>query len=66
MKRLLEDRDIFIDTTNLKAADMRLILSGHDDFKYEKTALEHFMAKKGHRKKDTSTICTCHCQVLFF
>lgn len=47
MKRVLEERGV--DTENMKAADMRLILGGHDDFKYEKTALEHFMASKGHR-----------------
>ena len=47
MKRVLEERGV--DTENMKAADMRLILGGHDDFKHEKTALEHLMAAKGHR-----------------
>jgi len=38
-----------IDTDKMKAADMQFILSGHRDFKYEKTSLEHFMTEKGHR-----------------
>jgi len=41
MKRVLEERGV--DTENMKAADMRLILGGHDDFK---PALEHLMAAK--------------------
>ena len=28
---------------------MRLVLGNHADFKYEKTALEHFMQEKGQR-----------------
>jgi len=38
-----------IDTEGMVAADMRLVLSGHDDFKYEKTALENLMANQGQR-----------------
>ena len=33
MKMVLEERGI--DTAKMKAVDMRLILSGHDDFKYD-------------------------------
>ena len=47
MKMILEERGI--DTAKMKAADMRLVLSGHRDFKYEKTSLEHLMDEKGHK-----------------
>ena len=47
MKLILEERKI--DTEGMVAADMRLILRGHDDFKYEKTALEYLMANHGQR-----------------
>ena len=47
MKMILEERGI--DTTKMKAADMRLVLNSHHDFKYEKTSLEHLMSEKGHR-----------------
>ena len=47
MKMVLEERKI--DTEGMVAADMRLVLSGHNDFKYEKTALEHLMADQGQR-----------------
>ena len=33
----------------MRAPDMRLVLGAHTDFKYEKTALEHFMQERGHR-----------------
>ena len=45
MKIILEERGI--DTTSMREADMRLVLGNHDDFKFEKTALEHFMQEKG-------------------
>ena len=47
MRQVLEERGI--DTNRMKAPDMRLVLGAHNDFKYEKTALEHFMQEKGHR-----------------
>ena len=45
--RVLEERGI--DTPGMKAADMRLVLGNHADFKHKKTALEHFMQDKGQR-----------------
>ena len=45
MKLILQERGI--DTSGMKAADMRLVLASHADFKYEKTALECFMQEKG-------------------
>ena len=47
MKIVLEERGI--DTTGMRAAYMRLVLGHHADFKFEKTALEHFMQEKGQR-----------------
>ena len=47
MKIVLEERGI--DTSGMKAADMRLVLGNHDDFKHEKTALEHYMQDQGQR-----------------
>ena len=47
MRQVLEERGI--DTNRMKAPDMRLVLGAHTDFKYEKTALEHFMQERGHR-----------------
>ena len=47
MKIILEERGI--DTTGMRAADMRLVLGHHADFKFEKTALEHLMQEKGQR-----------------
>jgi len=37
MKLVLEDRKV--DTRNMKAADMALVLGNHHDFKHEKTAV---------------------------
>ena len=45
MKIVLEECGI--DTTGMRAADMHLVLGHHADFKFEKTALEHFMQEKG-------------------
>ena len=47
MQQVLEEREI--DTNRMRAPDMRLVLGAHTDFKYEKTALEHFMQERGHR-----------------
>ena len=46
MKLVLEERGV--DTTEMKAADMALVLGNHHDFKHEKTALEHVIQSKGH------------------
>ena len=35
-----------VDTSAMKAADMRLVLGSHADFKNEKTALEHVVQEK--------------------
>ena len=45
MRQVLEERKI--DTNGMRAPDMRLVLGAHTDFKYEKTALEHFMQERG-------------------
>ena len=42
MKKILEERGIR--TSTLVADDMRTILSCHDDFKNEKTIVEHYLA----------------------
>ena len=47
MRLVLQERGI--DTTRMKAADMRIVLAHHADFKYEKTALECLMQEKGQR-----------------
>ena len=43
MKLVLEERGII--TTGLKAADMKQILKGHDDFKNEKPKVLHFLER---------------------
>ena len=45
MKKILKERGIR--TSTLVADDMRTILSCHDDFKNEKTIVEHYLASKG-------------------
>ena len=47
MKIVLQERGI--DTSRMKAADMRLVLRNHADFKHEKTALEHLVQEKRQR-----------------
>ena len=47
MRIILQERGI--DTTRMKAADMRLVLGNHADFKHEKTALEHLVQEKRQR-----------------
>ena len=47
MMKVLEERGV--NTTTLRADDMRKILSNHDDFRNEKTILERFLIDRGHR-----------------
>ena len=47
MRKVLEERGI--NTTTLRADDMRKILSNHDDFRNEKTLLERFLIDRGHK-----------------
>ena len=47
MKLVLQERGI--NTKGMKAADMRAALESHEDFKYEKTALENLLREKGQR-----------------
>ena len=47
MKLVLQERGI--NTNHMKAADMRLILGNHEDFKFEKTALEYLIRGNGQR-----------------
>ena len=47
MKIVLQERGI--DTSRMKAADMRLVSRNHADFKHEKTALEHLVQEKRQR-----------------
>ena len=47
MRKVLEERGI--NTTTLRADDMRKILSNHDDFRNEKTILERFLINRGHK-----------------
>ena len=46
MKQVLEERGI--NTQTLKAPDMRMILSNHEDFRTEKTIVEHYFTDRGH------------------
>ena len=47
MKLVLQERGI--DTDRMKAADMRLVLGNHEDFKFEKTALEYLLRENDQR-----------------
>ena len=47
MKQVLEERGI--NTGTFKADDMRVILANHDDFRVEKTIIEHFLSSCGHQ-----------------
>ena len=47
MKLVLEERGI--DTDRMRAADMRLVLGNHEDFKFEKTALEYLLRDNDQR-----------------
>ena len=58
MEIVLEERGI--DTTGMRAADMRLVLGHHADFKFEKTTLEHFVQEKGQR---TIYLPKFHCEL---
>ena len=46
MKQVLEERGI--NTTRMVAEDMRTVLSWHNDFKNEKTIVEHYLNGRGH------------------
>ena len=47
MKMILEERGI--NTATMKADDMRIVLSCHDDFRTEKTLVEKFISNEGHQ-----------------
>ena len=47
MKAVLEERGV--NTERMKAEDMRMVLSFHDDFVKEKTMVEKLITEKGHR-----------------
>ena len=47
MKAILEERGV--DTSKMKAPDMRLVLGGMHDFKYERTKLEKYLKERDHR-----------------
>ena len=46
MKMILEERGT--NTTNMNADDMRVVLANHEDFRNEKTIVEHFLESRGH------------------
>ena len=46
MKQVLEERGI--NTARMVAEDMRTVLSWHDDFRKEKTIVEHYLNGRGH------------------
>ena len=47
MKRVLEERGI--NTSRMLADDMRIVLSFHEDFRKEKTIVEHYLNGRGHK-----------------
>ena len=47
MKMILEERGI--NTSSMKADDMRTVLSFHEDFRTEKTLVEKFLSDEGHK-----------------
>ena len=46
MKQILLERGI--NPVNMKADDMRVVLANHDDFRTEKTVVEHYLEGRGH------------------
>ena len=46
MKQVLEEKGI--NTARMVAEDMRTVLSWHDDFRKEKTIVEHYLNGRGH------------------
>ena len=44
---VLEERGI--STASLSAPDMMVILANHEDFRNEKTLVEHYLLSRGHR-----------------
>ena len=47
MKRVLQERGI--NTATMVADDMRTVLANHEDFRTEKTLVEHFLTNRGHK-----------------
>lgn len=45
MKQILEERGI--NTSSMVAADMRVVLANHEDFRTEKTLVKHYLHEKG-------------------
>ena len=46
LRSILAERGI--NTTRMKADDMSVVLSNHDDFINEKTSVEHYVEGRGH------------------
>ncbi len=46
MKQILKERGI--NTERMLADDMRIVLANHEDFRREKTIVEHFLSNQGH------------------
>ena len=46
MRKVLEERGI--NTVRMNADDMRVVLSNHEDFRTEKTIVEHYLTDLGH------------------
>ena len=47
LRTILRERGI--NTANMKADDMRTVLSFHDDFLNENTIVEHYLKGRGHK-----------------
>ena len=46
LRTILQERGI--NTSTMRADDMRVVLSNHEDFVNEKTIVEHFLSERGH------------------
>ena len=46
LRTILQERGI--NTSNMKADDMRVVLSNYDDFVNEKSIVEHYLLGRGH------------------
>ncbi len=46
MKQVLKERGI--NTEKMRGDDMRIVLANHEDFRMEKTIVEHFLCNRGH------------------
>ena len=58
MRQILEERGI--NTTNMKADDMRVVLANHEDFSIEKTLVEHYLHGEGLK---ASFLPKFHCEL---